>query len=267
MSIEVYDSKAIISGDVVEFYVYEEEILKGYKDKIGQSGRRKDYVSPDYVENRKKSLRRAEVNLRRIINSNVNQYGDHLTSKFMTLTFEKNVQDMDYANYEFKKFIGRLNYFVFKTKRSNIKYSAVVEFQERGSIHYHVIFYNLPYIPAKKINEIWRRRNGNINIKKIDHIDNVGSYLCKYMSKENEDPRLQGKKCYFNSRGLMKPEEITDKKRVQALLEAIPIIHLKYQANYKTDYQGQVQYYQFNIKYINSAIPSKSWTIKDISVG
>ena len=38
--------------------------------------------------------------------------------------------------------------------------------------------------------------------------DNVGAYVCKYMTKDNEDPRLVGRKSYLMSRNLDKPQEI-----------------------------------------------------------
>lgn len=259
---ELVEKKVMISGNVVEFYEYENGYLKGYEDKIKKSGRKKNYRSEKYKENRKKTMQRAKTNLRRIVNSNFGQYGKHLTSKFVTLTFGQDIQDIKEANQEFTKFIKRLNYYVFKTKKANLKYSGVIEFTEKGRVHYHVVFYNLPYIPGKKIADIWE--NGIIDIKKIDNVDNVGAYICKYMSKDNEDPRLEGKKCYFNSRDLMKPEEITDKKRVEALLQALPLKHLKYRKSFDNEYTGTTNYYQFNTKYINDAIPSSSWTLKNI---
>lgn len=264
---ELVEKKVIISGDVIEFYDYGNPYLKGFeqKKKTGSKGRKKDFRSDEYRENRKRTLHRASADLRRTINANVNAYGKDFAAKFITLTFEENIQDLDYAHNEFMKFIKRLNYYIFKTKIANVKYSAVVEFQKRGAVHYHVVFYNLPYIPASKINDLWRRSNGNINVKRIKHVDNIGSYVCKYMSKENEDERLEGRKCYFNSRGLFKPTEITDKKRVEALLQALPLIHLKYRNQFENEYLGVTQYCQFNIKYNNPAIPSSSWTFKNVS--
>ncbi|GAI10009.1 unnamed protein product, partial [marine sediment metagenome] len=41
---------------------------------------------------------------------------------------------MDITNREFKKFIQRLRY-----QYGDFKYMAVIEFQDRGAIHYHMI--------------------------------------------------------------------------------------------------------------------------------
>lgn len=263
-----YKDKVIISGDIIEIYKYTLPQLRGYEDKINRSGRRKDYVSENYEDNRIRTLNNARTNLKRIINSNVNQYGKCVTPKFLTLTFKDNLQDLKVANNEFKKFMQRLNYYIYGEKVSKLKYSAVVEFQERGAIHYHVVMYNMKYVPAGNINKIWDYSDyiGNINIKKIKNVDNIGNYLCKYMTKESENKTLRGNKSYFNSRGLKKPQEITDKKRVEALLQALPLKHLKHFFTFDNEYTGHTQYFQFNTKYNNDAICSHRWTLANTTI-
>lgn len=210
-------------------------------------GRRGDYKSVDYGVHREQVLKRARRDLRRIINSNVGAYGDEFTAKFVTLTFAENVTDLDFANYEFEKFIKRLNYRMFFSKKANIKYSCVVEFQKRGAVHYHVIFYNLPYLKADYLGDIWG--NGFIKINKIDSVDNVGAYVCKYMTKDAIDARLEGKKSYFNSRGLFRPVEITDKKKIEAVAAALSSLDEKYHATFSNDYLGDINYTQYSINY------------------
>ena len=39
-------------------------------------------------------------------------------TKFMTLTFKENIQDITYTNYEFNKFIKRLNFYITKKSRN-----------------------------------------------------------------------------------------------------------------------------------------------------
>ena len=70
--------------------------------------------------------------------------------KFFTLTFENNETDIQKCDKEFKKFIQRLKY-TYKLK--DFKYLAVIEFQERGAVHYHIIC-NLPYVPQKELQEL-----------------------------------------------------------------------------------------------------------------
>jgi len=58
---------------------------------------------------------------------------------------------------------------------------AVIQFQDRGAIHYHMMS-DLPYIPKAKLSKIWG--NGFIKINDITNVDNVGAYLIGYMNKK-----------------------------------------------------------------------------------
>lgn len=254
--IERVNKKIVQSGDIVEIYEYEHGYLKGYTVPDNQSkGRLKGEISEDYKENRGKVLSRAKRNLRRTINANVGQYGKEFTAKFLTLTFGENITDIDRANYEFTKFIQRLNYYLFRTKKANLKYTTVIEFQKRGAIHYHTIIYNMPYVKANDIANVWE--NGFIRINKIDDVDNVGAYVGEYLGQADkgqghdpEDDRLQGRKSYFSSRGLFKPIEITDKKIVEQVATALPSQNMTYSADFENEHLGKISYKQYNIKLI-----------------
>ena len=251
--IERVYKKIVYSGDVVEVYEYDKGYLKGYENNNANTGRKIDYKSENYEEHRKQVLQRSKKNLRRLINANVGQYGKEFTAKFLTLTFKENIKDLDKANYEFEKFIKRLNYHCFGTKKANLKYTCVVEFQKRGAIHYHVIIYNMPYIKANDIGNVWG--NGFIKINKIDDVDNVGAYVSEYLGqaekgqgKNIEDDRLQGKKSYFSSRGLYNPIEITDKKIVEQVATALLNEKLTYSATFENEHLGNITYKQYNLK-------------------
>lgn len=248
-------AKAIVSGNVIEIFEYSEGYLKGFKNDFSKnlSGRKENYKSEDYGENRKQVLRRGKSNLRRLINANHSRYGKGLTTKFMTLTFAENIKDLTMANYEFKKFILRLNYLATGTKRSTLKYSCVVEFQERGAIHYHIVFYNLPYIKHKELLKCWGNDRG-LRINKIDNVDNVGTYIASYLGdpkknqgRASDDSRLEARKSYFSSRGLFKPIEITDKKKVESLVHSLPIENKVFSDEYENEYLGQISYKQYRI--------------------
>lgn len=232
-----YDKKVIIAGNVIEVYEYEKSVHFGYKDTIKNSKGRGSIASADDKEkNREKVLSRARKDLRRIINCNIQKY-----SKFLTLTFKDNVQDLDYANNEFKNFIKRLNYHY----GIKIKYSAVIEFQKRGAIHYHCILYNLVQkINVQELQEIWK--HGFIKINSIDNVDNVGAYVCKYMTKTDDD-RLLGRKMYFNSRGLNKPQEIKEPDLIAQLQRSLLNQAPKYENTFMNDYNS-INYRQYIIK-------------------
>lgn len=79
-------------------------------------------------------------------------------------------------------------------KQRNVQYVRVVEFTERGYLHYHVCFD--AFLPILKIRQIWNNAlatifksygsRGGINIKTIANSKHVANYLCKYMVKSAE---------------------------------------------------------------------------------
>lgn len=246
--IESVRSKVIVSGGVVEVYEYERPVYKGFKSK---GGRNQEADEEGKEKNRRDALRRARQEIRRIVNANVGAYGEHYTAKFLTLTFGNKVTDLDKAHYEFKKFIKRMNYYLYGNKCGNLRYTAVVEFHKSGAIHYHVIIYNIPYTRVEVIERIWG--NGWVWIKKIDDVDNVGAYVCKYMTKDGDDERLRGRKCYFNSRGLFKPLVIEDEKKTENIKQSLPDEFMTVSKQYENEHFGKISYRQFNLKRARNA--------------
>ena len=246
--IRCYNCKVVVSGDIIEVYRAERGFFKGKVNECGRAGN--GFIDDEQrKKNREVSLMRARRDLRRIINANMGQWGDDVTSKFVTLTFKDNVKDLTMANYEFRQFIKRLNYQVYGKKCSNLKYTAVPEFQKRGAVHYHVIFYNLPFTKAGFIEEVWG--NGFIKINKIDDVDNVGAYVCKYLTKDNSDDRLRGRRSYFNSRGLKKPiEEFLDDEGLEIIKKSLPGQAMTYKGEFENEFVGKIEYEQYNLNYL-----------------
>ena len=237
-----YEKKLIVSGDIYEIYEYSKPII--YDDqKSHPSGRSKMASDDDKDKNRYLTLHRASQTIRRLINANVGAWG--CTPKFLTLTFAENVQDIKTANYQFKLFRQRLEYEL----EIKLKYVVVIEFQKRGAIHYHAVFFNLPYIKNNQLAEIWG--NGFVKVNKIDQVDNIGSYVTKYMTKEEQDKvkmdRLRGEKSYFSSRNLKQPIEIREKEEIEQLATALSQFKV-YESSFENDYVGQIQYSQYNTK-------------------
>lgn len=129
---------------------------------------------------------------------------DNLT-KFVTLTFKANIDDVSYTNNEFSKFIKRFNYHLYKSKKQLLKYIAVWEQQERGAIHYHVIFFSLPYIENMTLQKIWGHGFVKINKIDVDSMENRGRYVSKYFSK-NIDIKNYKQKSFFKSQNLIQPK-------------------------------------------------------------
>lgn len=254
---KIYQTKYVVSGNVVEQYVYEKNQFKGFESR-NKIGKNKNGINKD--ENRSISLSRARKKVIRAINSNAD------LNKFLTLTFEENITDLDYSNNEFKKWVKRVNYHCFNTKKSVMKYVAVIEFQKRGAIHYHVLC-NLPFVDIKKFQDIWGHGFVKLNRIKGDkkrfgtsECDNVGAYVCKYMTKDNDDPRLKERKSYLMSRNLDKPIEINVGINEKDILQDVYGLPDPMSANifglssitgmYTNDYTGTVIYNQYNLKRI-----------------
>lgn len=136
-----YSQKLVISGDFIEHYQYQRAIEEGYErgDEFKKKGRESCASELERFENRKKVMQRARSKIRRVINSNVGRWyderGSPIEPKFFTMTYADNITDIKYSNNEFEKYIKRLK----RALKKPIKYLAVIEFQKRGAIHYHVI--------------------------------------------------------------------------------------------------------------------------------
>ena len=234
---KTYYKKAIVSGHVIEIYQYEKPVYSDYElNKIRQhEGRRQEASEDNKQKNREKCSNRAARTVRRLVNSNI-----AINSKFLTLTFADHVTDLKKANYEFKKFKQRFEYYL----GVRIKYLCVPEFTKKGRIHYHVVLFNLPFVKNKTLQSIWS--NGFIKINKIDNCDNVGAYVSKYMTKDNE--QMIEEKSYFTSRNLEKPLEIKKKKEIEILADSLSPTDVVYLNSFVNDYLGLVNYTQYNIK-------------------
>ena len=237
--------KMIKSGDIVELYEYEKLNVCGsqidYENRAKKGEGEQERSLQDYKQTSKK---RGET-VRRLINVNF----DCNNSKFVTLTFAKNdkfdVTDVKMCNKEFKKFIQRL------TRRyDDLKYIAVIEFQKRGAIHYHMVC-NLPFIRKKELAELWGL--GFVKINKIEHVDNVGAYVSKYMSKEAADERLRGLRGYNASKNLERPIELKTWLHGERVFKGACDVYIKNKKPvYKEEYTGveigRVGYAQYNLK-------------------
>jgi len=252
MTVQAYNMKAIVSGNVYEFYRYEDTMFRGYEQKRSSSSVNTFYDSegvavqidpdtgemiPKKVASRARSNIRARNELRRLALANFSN-----KSKFITLTFKDNMQDLTEANKLFKAFTRQL-----RKKQKDFKYIAVIEFQKRGAIHYHLLC-NLKYVPAKIIEKMWGQ--GFIKINRIDHVDNIGAYVIKYMTKEDADPRLIGKKMYQTSKKLERPKELVG-KQAEFLYEQM--IKEKRKKVYSSSYENKqtsnkIVYEEYNLK-------------------
>ena len=233
--------KYVITGNIIEVYSYSQYMRgKGGANRTIEKSQNKENSLKNYANT---NHRRRDM-VRRLACANFNTRYD----KFFTLTFAENKTDVKECNYLFMKFIQRLKYKFGK----NIKYLAVVEFQNRGAVHYHVLS-NIPFIPSNELQELWG--NGFIFINAIKHVDNIGAYIVKYMTKDNTDERLQGLKAYLYSRNLKKPEEFAN-HNIEEFNKLEKIVKNKYNLDklkpvyetlFDTEMLGSCEYKQYNL--------------------
>jgi len=184
---------------------------------------RTDYQKSKKGEKATSSLNRARQTVFDLVEVNLHEWGEKPV--FVTYTYAENRDlSLDEAIEDFTNSIRKLKYL------SSIKpmYVCVPEFQKDGTPHFHIVFFNLPFIyvsdqarhKTKKKSvfdftwkDVWM--HGDVNIKKIrnEYRTNSGkeikngcaAYMSKYLSKEFQDQRLYGKRTYYASRGLIRP--------------------------------------------------------------
>ena len=201
----VYNTKIIETPTTKEIYFYESPIYShsNTKSDLTKTSKRKtfDEMSAhkqyDSLKRKQKHYEQTRWEIARIVDCNFDN-----KTKFLTLTFKDNIQDIAITNREFKYFIQRLNYYLYQTKIQTLKYIATWEKQKRGAIHYHVIFFDFPYVSKEKLQKLWSHGFVKINRIDVDSKENRGRYLSKDLElKEHK------KKAFFKSQNLKMPKE------------------------------------------------------------
>lgn len=150
------------------------------------------YLIKNYknTENRSQSpneIRKTFKRLRSIINTNVT---DSRKCKFITLTYADNMTDPVRLRSDLKLFLKRFKYFVehLKNQKGNnlgltFEYISVLEPQQRGAWHAHIIFIfnkQVRFIKNDDVARIWS--HGFTTTRKVDSVDNIGAYLTAYLA-------------------------------------------------------------------------------------
>lgn len=229
--------KVIITKHVIEVRTYEKAVVKGKKN---NGGRLKGERSSDGDKHRQDAVKRTREAVRQLVTTNFDK-----GSKFITLTFKdgsvSDVKNISECHVEFKKFIQRLRY-----RYGSFRYLAVVEFQDkngRGAVHYHMIS-DLTYVPQSELMEIWD--NGLVWINQIEHVDNVGAYVVKYMIADTNDDRLRGYRAFYGSKNLERPT-ILDGDTAEAYALLLDKKKQVYHSEYESEHLGKICYAQYNL--------------------
>lgn len=222
------------------------------------------------------SLRQTFKKMRYLINNNFKGNPNEL---HITLTYAENMTDTERLYADFKRFMMRLRRRYKEV--STVDYMNVVEPQQRGAWHVHMLirFNELDsvFIPNKELAEMWGQ--GFLTIKSLKDVDNIGAYLSAYLSdievpegrevKNHKDlvvKRVDGKDKRFikggrlwmyppgmnlfrKSKGIVYPERVDmtydDVKKVVGSAE--PHYQKKYTVE-KDNFKNTISYEQYNLK-------------------
>jgi len=190
MIIKTLKQRITLYGDAAEHRVFITPIYIHKDD-------RQDYSKSPNPQKRSDSLTRTRSLLYRRIHANIRQHGNY-PPIFLTLTFAENLGSLKQTNPYLTEFMRKLK----RHFGHSMKYIAIPEWQQRGAVHYHIMFFNLPFIHYSNLANIWG--HGSIRVEAARKIKNISAYMAKYLSKDIMDKRLQGQRILLTSKGLKK---------------------------------------------------------------
>lgn len=191
---EMYRCKVVTAGQKQQFFNYSQPQFKGYKVF------RTDYTKDIDGVKSESNLQRTRNALVLLIDANAGQY-----SKFITLTFAEAELDRKKAFDKFKQFTKDFK----KVFGYSLRYVLVIEHQKKrgakegneGSLHFHLVVFNESKLSFSHLKNIWGKY-GSIDIKKVDSTNNLGVYMAKYLTKEEQQLNKKG---FTSSHNLQKP--------------------------------------------------------------
>lgn len=251
---KAYDIKMVDCRDYIQVYIYEKRRIKKNENKDTSELELKKYkmdklLDEEYEKKPKekqklsneidiKNIMRSKLQCQRIAKSNINDW-----KTFITLTFEENITDVEFANKRFKYFIDKV-----RRVKKDFKYLCITEFQKRGATHYHLltnidihdekVIYSQEDNPKFKHVKYWIDGFTSVEVMKGDYKKIIG-YISKYMTKDI-DNRLFNHRRYFYSRNLNLPSnsyiDLKNDKEKEFYEKKIQDKKVVYQNNYINAY-------------------------------
>lgn len=250
-------SKYIVYGNCLELYTYEKDFYEGLRRSKRNSeadlmfednGNVGEFEMGKAKQGRREdNAQRVRMAFRRLVISNLTPRENPL---LITFTYEQNQTDLRQGYRDFTSFIQSLRY----RYRDQFSYISVPEFQKRGAVHFHALFWGLPpqlFLEERQtrfLAKLWSL--GFLYIKQTDGNQKIAGYLSKYMAKAFTDPRLKSQKSYVASRNIKRPIIGSGNFNFGCVLDEFlgvdnyPIVS----RDYMTEYLGKCNYQLFNIK-------------------
>ncbi len=236
--------KIISYSNTLEIYEYERDVvvLGGRRiparevdtgdDDMGIGG--EDTLQERQLGKRSDNARRASLAFRRIVASNL---GGSTRPILVTLTYRDNYTNLSGAYRHYSAFNQSLRYKYGKA----FKYICVPEFQKRGAVHFHALYWGLSEEvfllerETRTLARLWGK--GFVYLKETDGDERLSHYLTKYMAKAFIDPRLKNQKCYTASKNVLRPLIQTGSFNVPIVLEEFgitsdPVVDREYLTNW-----------------------------------
>ncbi len=251
-------NKIISYGNTLEVYEYEKDIYRlvgrtGRKPKTvpgntNMDARRKDSLQEgdraETLGKRSDNARRSVVAFRRLVASNL---GGSVRPLLVTLTYRDNFTDLKGSYKHHSAFVQSLRHKYGKAFR----YISVPEFQKRGAVHFHALFWGLPETvflqerETREIAQLWGY--GFVFLKETDGNNKLAVYLTKYMSKAFLDPQLKNQKAYTASRNVLRPVIQKGPFPIEHILEEFKVVGgAIVDRTFYTKWLGQGRYRIFN---------------------
>lgn len=225
-------SKLIQSGNYAELYQYEKEPQPKRLRTVFTQRKREELTIDQSLQKRLDNVVRARRNFFRLIHANLKSHDKPI---FITLT-TVNEKSVVTAYTYLTEFITRLR----KMYGTEFRYIAVPEYQKRGAVHFHCIFWGLPIIDifheipwsawlkikpkvrerflafcnehnydsttargTRHFQHQWAR--GFLDCVPTDGSPKLATYMSKYMFKTMSDRRLYQSKSYVCGRNTLRP--------------------------------------------------------------
>jgi len=206
--------KTIKYANILELYEYEK-----YIEHFGRTGRKvqatprlqdldKNGANPvregeQRQVKRGDNARRSAMVFRRLVSANLAESTNPL---LVSLTYADNFKDIRQGHKDFNTFARNVR----SEYGKHVRYIAVPEFQKRGAVHFHALFWGLPNEEIVKserrtrlVARLWSRGFVDVTLTDGDH--KISGYLSKYMSKAFVDSRMLGMKAYICSQNIKRP--------------------------------------------------------------
>jgi len=206
-------AKMITYGKVVELYTYEKDLQ--YTGRVRRqvprhatgtsvaAGRDSVQRQEEPVKaKRPDNARRAALAFTRIVTANFGESDHPILASF---TYRENQTEIEQGYKDWKSFIDNAR----SRFGSDFRYVCVPEFQKRGALHFHALFWGIPPEVAREerstrvVANMWS--HGFVDLIGTDGNKKLSGYLAKYMAKSFLDPRFARKKAYRTSRNVKRP--------------------------------------------------------------